>query len=53
MSTTFRDSGPSMVTAFVGVFSGLFAFVGRLQRHPGLDHIETTGHVAESSTDSR
>jgi hypothetical protein len=34
----YTDSMPSMVTAFVAIFSGLLAFAGWLQRHPSLDH---------------
>jgi hypothetical protein len=34
----YIESMPSMVTAFVAIFSGLLAFVGWLQRHPSFDH---------------
>ena len=34
----YVGSLPSMVTAFVAIFSGLLAFVGWLQLHPTLDH---------------
>lgn len=39
----YTSSMPSMVTAFVAIFSALFAFAGWLQQHPSLDHSgETT-----------
>jgi hypothetical protein len=34
----YVEAMPSMVAAFVALISGLLAFVGWLQQHPGLDH---------------
>lgn len=36
----YTESMRSMVTAFVAIFSALFAFVGWFQQHPELDHGE-------------
>lgn len=46
----YTSSMPSMVTAFVAVFSGLFAFVGWLQRRPDLDHSELAVRAGESTS---
>ena len=40
---------PAMVTAFVAIISGLLAFIGWLQRHPGLDHSGETIQIVERS----
>jgi membrane-associated phospholipid phosphatase len=45
MPDAYVASMPSMVTAFVAIFSGLLAFVGWLQRHPALDHSGTITSV--------
>lgn len=41
----YTSSMPAMVTAFVAIFSGLFAFVGWLQLHPELDHSTEAPHL--------
>lgn len=47
----YTTSMPAMVTAFVAVFSGLFAFVGWLQLHPGLNYSDAVAELeAELST---
>jgi hypothetical protein len=43
----YTSSMPSMVTAFVALFSGLFALVGWLQLNPGLDYSEEPAREAE------
>jgi uncharacterized membrane protein YphA (DoxX/SURF4 family) len=46
----YTDSMRSMVTAVVAIFSALFAFVGWLQEHPGLDHHPAAQTEMDSST---